>query len=57
MTFECPQCHWSRSYAPESDVLYLPNWAQQCPKCGHEGMQVKPANVIAAIIAHLLPIR
>jgi hypothetical protein len=41
ITFECPQCHWARTFVPQSDAIFLPDWAKQCPRCGHDGMQSK----------------
>jgi Zn finger protein HypA/HybF involved in hydrogenase expression len=55
MTFECPQCHWKRTYAPSTDTLLLPSWAQCCPRCGHKGMQYHSANRIAELVAKLWP--
>ena len=54
-TYKCPQCHWTRTYAPASDALFLPPWAHQCPKCGHEGMQRRPASLIDGVLARFLP--
>ncbi|WP_338620230.1 hypothetical protein [Paludibacterium sp. THUN1379] len=52
-TYQCPQCHWRRSFAPQGDVLCLPPWVRRCPRCGHEGMQSRRADPLSALKARL----
>ena len=39
MTYHCPQCNWSQTVSPKSDVLMPSNYFDACPKCGNETIE------------------
>ncbi|HAP26977.1 MAG TPA: hypothetical protein DCR74_15440 [Achromobacter sp.] len=55
----CPQCSWSKTFAPVSDVL-IPgrDIATQCPRCNSKALKIEKASVLARMsgrVRRLLP--
>lgn len=53
MKFVCPRCHWRRTIMMPSDVIFLPEWARCCPRCGCDQMQQAKGNRIESMLSTL----
>ena len=47
----CPACHWSQVFAPNSDAIPPGTLLAQCPKCGNQALEHKPAGVLKQLLA------
>jgi len=44
LTFICPGCAWQKTTIPKSDALVIGrDFYGQCPKCGYEPLERRPA--------------
>jgi Zn finger protein HypA/HybF involved in hydrogenase expression len=50
-TFECGECGWKKTVAPQSDCLRPGEWFVVCPKCGNEGLNTKRAGAVKRWLA------
>jgi hypothetical protein len=53
-TYRCPACHWSKTIAPQSDVL-MPgiDHFDACPACWHHPLETQVAGAAQATLAGL----
>lgn len=56
-TFACKACGWKKTVAPQSDALGAGDWFSQCPKCGCQGLTMKPASGFEKLWVELWPRR
>jgi len=53
-TQACPQCNWSKTSAPVSDVLIAGrDIATQCPRCGAKALKIHEASAFAVLISRV----
>ncbi|MDE1193727.1 MAG: hypothetical protein PW896_00675 [Pseudomonas sp.] len=49
-TFECGNCGWKKTVAPQSDCLRPGEWFATCPKCGGENLKMRAASGLERIL-------
>lgn len=50
----CPQCHWSKTVVPKSDVLMRSEWPQICPACGCSDLKRGELSILEKILVGVL---
>lgn len=45
-TFECGDCGWKKTVAPQSDCLRPGEWVMVCPKCGGDRLKMRAATTV-----------
>ncbi len=53
-TYHCPQCGWSKTVVPKSDVMVRGHtWFETCPECNHAPLEQSSATMVELTIAKL----
>lgn len=53
-TYHCPQCGWSKTVVPKSDVMVRGHtWFETCPECNHAPQEQSSATMVELTIAKL----
>lgn len=49
----CEECDWSKSFAPQSDVVMPGERPTSCPICNSEKLNYTPLNSISSLLSKL----
>ena len=52
-TYVCPCCGWKKTVAPTSDDLFVGEFFDSCPKCGHPELERREPSVIDTVLVKL----